>query len=187
MIGDYTDIESGKRNKGPELHRAIVHCKKEGAVLLIAKLDRLSRNVSFVFAFRDSGVAFVCADMPEANTLTIGMMATIAQHEREVISEKTKLALAELKKRGIVLGTPENLTPEATMKAAEARRQNARSDENNIRAAALAKSMRVSGQTWTAIAVALNTNGFHTRRGKKFGNVYKGLIRQRRSRHTVQF
>lgn len=65
------------------------HKRTKRAVLLIAKLDRLFRNVAFVFALRDSGVAFVCADMPEANTLTIGVMATMAQHEREVISDRT--------------------------------------------------------------------------------------------------
>ncbi len=168
VVGAYTDVESGKRNKRPELMRAIAHCKQEGAVLLIAKLDRLSRNVSFVFALRDSGVAFVCADMPEANTLTIGVMATMAQHEREVISERTRLALAELKKQGVILGTPENLRPEAITKGQQVRRQNARADENNIRAAALANSMRISGQTWTAIANALNSYGFRTRRDKEF-------------------
>ncbi|MFB9297002.1 recombinase family protein [Persicitalea jodogahamensis] len=168
VIGDYTDVESGKRNNRPELMKAIARCKKEGAVLLIAKLDRLSRNVAFVFALRDSGVPFICADMPEANTLTIGVMATMAQHEREVISERTKRALAELKKRGVVLGTPENLTPEAIAKGRDVRRHNARQDENNVRAAALANSMRISGQTWTAIANALNSYGFLTRRGKWF-------------------
>lgn len=168
VIGDYTDIESGKRNDRPELMKAIARCKIEGAVLLIAKLDRLTRNVAFIFTLRDSGVQFVCADMPEANTLTIGVMATMAQHEREVISDRTKKALAEKKKQGFVLGKPENLTPEAIEKGREVRQQNAREDENNIRAAALSNSMRVSGQTWTAIALALNVYGFRTRRGKEF-------------------
>ena len=135
--------------------------------MLIAKLDRLSRNVAFVFALRDSGVGFVCADMPEANTLTIGVMATMAQHEREVISERTKRALAELKKQDMVLGTPENLTLEAIEKGREVRRHNARRDENNTRASNLASSIRISGQTWTAIATALKDYGFLTWRGKK--------------------
>jgi DNA invertase Pin-like site-specific DNA recombinase len=168
VIGDYTDIESGKRNKRPELLKAIDHCKRGGAVLLIAKLDRLSRNAGFVFALRDSGVAFVCADMPEANTLTIGVMATMAQHEREMISERTRRALAELRKQGTELGSPQNLTPEAIDKGREVRRHNARTDKNNVRAAALAKSLRDAGQSWSAIAAALNANGFLTRRGKEF-------------------
>jgi len=82
IVDEYKDVESGKRNDRPELTKAIIMCKTQGAVLLIAKLDRLTRNVAFIFALRDSGVAFVCADMPEANTLTIGVMATMAQHER---------------------------------------------------------------------------------------------------------
>ena len=168
IVDEYKDTESGKRDDRPELMKAIGVCKTEGAVLLIAKLDRLTRNVAFIFALRDSGVAFVCADMPEANTLTIGVMATMAQYEREVISDRTKKALAEKKRLGFVLGRPENLTPEAIVKGSEVRQRNARADENNRRAAALANSMRASGQTWTAIANALNDYGFRTRRGKEF-------------------
>jgi len=137
-------------------------------VLQIAKLDRLTRNLAFIFALRDSGVAFVCADMPEANTLTIGVMATMAQHEREVISDRTKKALAEKKRLGFTLGRPENLTPEAIDEGRVVRQRNARADENNVRAAALANFMRDSGQTWTAIAMALNAYGFRARRGKEF-------------------
>lgn len=168
IIGEYKDVESGKRNDRPELIRAIATCKSEGAVLLIAKLDRLTRNVAFIFTLRDSGVSFVCADMPEANTLTIGVMATMAQHEREVISDRTKKALAEKKKLGFTLGSPENLTPEAIGSGRQVRQSNARSDENNRRAAALASSMRASGQSWTDIANALNGAGFRTRRGGEF-------------------
>ncbi len=137
-------------------------------MLLIAKLDRLTRNVAFIFTLRDSGAAFVCADMPEANTLTIGVMATMAQHEREVISDRTKKALAEKKKLGFTLGSPQNLTPQAIESGRLVRQQNARSDEHNRRAAALASAMRAAGQSWTAIAAALNDYGFRTRRGKEF-------------------
>ncbi len=145
IVDEYKDVESGKRNDRPEQTRAIAVCKTQGAVLLIAKLDRLTRNVAFIFALRDSGVAFVCADMPEANTLTIGAMATMAQHEREVISDRTKKALAEKKKMGFILGSPENLTLDAIESGRQVRQSNARADENNRRAAALANSMRISG------------------------------------------
>ena len=87
VLAEFTDVESGRRNDRPELMRAIARCKAEGAVLLIAKLDRLTRNVAFIFALRDSGAEFVCADMPEANTLTIGVMATMAQHDRAGVPE----------------------------------------------------------------------------------------------------
>lgn len=145
-------------------------------MLLIAKLDGLTRNVAFIFTLRDSGVAFVCADKPEANTLTIGVMATMAQHEKEVISDRTKKALAEKKRLGFVLGRPANLTPKAIDEGRRVRQRNARADENNRRVAALANSMRASGQTWTAIASALNGAGFRTRRGGEFRPVQVQLV-----------
>src|SRR6056297_1708444 len=90
----FTEIESGKNDDRQELRKAISRCKETGATLLIAKLDRLSRNASFIFTLRDelqqAGVDFIACDMPEANTLTIGIMATMAQHEREIISKRTK-------------------------------------------------------------------------------------------------
>ena len=168
IIGEFTDVESGKNNNRPELLRAIACCKEKGGILLIAKLDRLTRNVAFIFALRDSGAEFVCADMPEANTLTIGVMASMAQHEREVIGERTRKALAEKKRAGFMLGKPENLTAQAIEKGLAVRRQNARSHINNRRAAALAKALRGAGQSWSEVARMLNENGFHTRRGKSF-------------------
>jgi DNA invertase Pin-like site-specific DNA recombinase len=168
IVAEFTDIESGKKNNRPELLKAIALCKQKGAVLLIAKLDRLTRNVAFIFTLRDSGAEFVCADMPEANTLTIGVMATMAQYEREVIGDRTKKALAEKKKAGYVLGKPENLTPQAVEKGLAIRQQNAREHENNRRAAAFARSLRGAGESWSGIAATLNEHGFRTRRGKQF-------------------
>ena len=168
ITAEFTDVESGKKNNRPELLKAIAYCKEKGTVLLIAKLERLSRNVAFIFTLRDSSVEFVCADMPEANTLTIGVMATMAQHEREVIGERTRKALAEKKRQGFVLGTPRNLTPAAIFKSRQIRQVAARQDENNRRAATLARSLRQTGHSWTRIAQTLNDNGFRTRRGKAF-------------------
>ncbi|GAB3644139.1 recombinase family protein [Spirosoma arcticum] len=168
IIAEYTDVESGKKNNRPELLRAIACCKERGGVLLIAKLDRLTRNVAFIFTLRDSGAEFVCADMPEANTLTIGVMATMAQHEREVIGDRTRKALAEKKRAGFTLGKPENLTEVAVQKGLEVRQYNARSHENNRRAVALVKSLRGAGQSWSDVARTLNEHGFLTRRGKSF-------------------
>ena len=163
-----TDKESGKKNNRPELLKAIALCKEKGGILLIAKLDRLTRNVAFIFTLRDSGAEFVCADMPEANTLTIGVMATMAQHEREVIGDRTRKALAEKKRAGYVLGKPENLTAAATQKGLAIRQQNAREHENNRRAAAFARSLRGAGENWSRIAATLNEHGFRTRKGKQF-------------------
>ncbi|GAB3900781.1 recombinase family protein [Spirosoma agri] len=111
IVAEYTEVESGKNNQRVQLTAAIDRAKKEGAVLVIAKLDRLSRNASFIFTLRDSGVNFQCVDMPDANTLTIGIFATLAQHERELISSRTKAALQAKIAKGAILGKPENLTP----------------------------------------------------------------------------
>ena len=111
LLAEYVEIESGKKNQRPQLLAAIDAARAVGATLLIAKLDRLSRNAGFIFALRDSGVAFTCCDMPDANTLTVGLFAVIAQHEREMISKRTIDALTAKKARGAVLGTPANMTP----------------------------------------------------------------------------
>lgn len=106
LVAEYTEVESGKLNSRPELNRALKQCKLTGAKLVIAKLDRLSRNAAFLLTLRDSGVDFVAADMPDANALTVGIMALMAQHEREMISKRTKEALAIAKARGVKLGNP---------------------------------------------------------------------------------
>ncbi|RZJ94219.1 MAG: recombinase family protein, partial [Hymenobacter sp.] len=107
---EFVEVESGKKNHRPQLLAAIAEARRTGATLLIAKLDRLSRNAGFIFALRDSGVDFVCCDMPDANTLTVGLFAVIAQHERETISKRTKDALTAKKARGAQLGSPQNFT-----------------------------------------------------------------------------
>lgn len=106
VVGSYTEIESGTQNARPQLLAALKQCRLTGATLLIAKLDRLSRNAGFLLTLRDGGVKLVAADMPEANELLVGVMALIAQHEREAISKRTKEALAAAKARGQVLGNP---------------------------------------------------------------------------------
>ena len=113
IVKEYVEVESGKRNNRIQLQAAIDHAKRIRGTLLIAKLDRLSRNAGFIFALRDSGVDFVCADMPDANTLTIGIFAVLAQHERELISSRTRAAQQAKKAQGHRLGKPENLTDEA--------------------------------------------------------------------------
>ena len=106
LVGEFVEVESGKKSDRPELTRAIDACRKHKARLVIAKLDRLSRNLAFVATLMDSGVEFVAVDNPHANKLTIHILAAVAEHEREAISERTKAALAAAKARGKRLGTP---------------------------------------------------------------------------------
>ena len=110
LLEEITEIESGKRNDRPELRRAICRAKVSGARLIIAKLDRLSRNASFLLPLRDSGVQFIAADLPNADETVVGIMAVIAQREREMIAQRTRDALAVARKRlaeqGRSLGNP---------------------------------------------------------------------------------
>jgi DNA invertase Pin-like site-specific DNA recombinase len=100
LVGEYVEIESGKRNDRPKLALALAHAKATGAILIVAKLDRLARNVAFIAALMDSEVDFVAADMPLANRLTVHVLAAVAEHEAAMISARTKAALAAAKARG---------------------------------------------------------------------------------------
>ena len=106
LLNIFVEVESGNNNERPQLAKALHLAKVTGATLVIAKLDRLSRNASFLLALRDSGVDFIATDLPDANRLTVGIMALIAEQEREAISKRTKDALQEAKKRGQKLGNP---------------------------------------------------------------------------------
>lgn len=168
LLTEYVEVESGKQNQRPQLLAAMAEARRVGSTLLIAKLDRLSRNASFILALRDSGVDFVCCDMPDANTLTVGLFAVLAQHERETISKRTKDALAAKKARGAKLGNPQNMTPAITQQGQAAMQRNARAHPANRQAAQLAGLLRAKQQTLWEIAAALNTAGYRTRRGKAF-------------------
>lgn len=107
LLAEFTETESGKRaDNRPQLQAALAECRHAHAVLLIARLDRLSRNVAFIAALMESGVEFVACDMPQASRLTIHILAAVAEHEREMISARTKAALAAAKAKGTVLGNP---------------------------------------------------------------------------------
>jgi len=106
LTGSFEEVESGANNKRPQLTAAIQLAKAKKAVLVIAKLDRLSRNAAFLLQLQDSGVDFVACDMPNADKLSIGIIALLAQRERQLISERTKAGLAVAKQRGVTLGNP---------------------------------------------------------------------------------
>ncbi|AUD06511.1 recombinase family protein [Spirosoma pollinicola] len=168
VLAEFTEVESGKNNQRLQLAAAIDRAKKERAVLVIAKLDRLSRNASFIFTLRDSDVNFQCVDIPDANTLTIGIFATLAQHERELISSRTKSALAAKIAQGARLGKPENLTAQGQQKGGETTRRNALANPDNRRASSVAEMMHKAGKTYAQIAEHLNRTGFQTVRGGTF-------------------
>jgi len=113
LIGEFIDVESGKNNDRPELAKALKDCQLTGATLLVAKLDRLSRDIHFITSLEKAGIEFTVCDFPTANRFTIHIFAALAQYERELISQRTKAALAAKKARGAELGKPENLTREA--------------------------------------------------------------------------
>ena len=104
LIEEVVEVESGKKNKRPKLNEAIELCKASGATLVVAKIDRLTRDAAFLLNLKDAGIDFIAADMPEANRLTIGIMALVAEQEREAISKRTKEALAAAKVRGVQVG-----------------------------------------------------------------------------------
>jgi DNA invertase Pin-like site-specific DNA recombinase len=106
ILADFTEQESGKRDDRPQLATALHRARVTGATLVVAKLDRLSRNVAFLAALQDSGAKFVAADMPEANELTVHIMAAVAQAERKAIGTRTREALAAAKAQGRRLGNP---------------------------------------------------------------------------------
>ena len=168
LLSEYVEVESGKNNQRPQLLAATAEARRVGATLLIAKLDRLSRNAGFIFTLRDAGIDFVCCDMLDANTLTVGLFAVLAQHERETISRRTKDALQAKKARGAKLGTPTNLTDEARASGRAAMQANARDHQANRQAARLAGLLRAQGHSLPQIAAELTAADYRTRRGGAF-------------------
>jgi len=169
-LASFTEVESGKINERPQLQAALLRCRQTGATLLVAKLDRLSRNASFLLSLRDSGAKFQALDIPEANTLTLGILAVLAQHEREIISARTRAALAARKARGLPLGNPRDLSPYAARASAlgcavKSARARARAKEISPQIAAA----RVEGCTsLRSIATYLNGLEITTPRGKRW-------------------
>ena len=173
MIDYIEEHESGKNDSRIGLEKAIQLCEATGSVLLLHKLCRLSRSVAFLFHLRDrltaSNIEIKVLDMPSFSTLNLGIWATMVQSEREAISSRTRLALAERKKQGIVLGKPENLTAEAQQRGVVSIKANARSNDNNRQATAIIISCVDSkGMNYTHTANYLNSLNFKTRTGKSF-------------------
>jgi DNA invertase Pin-like site-specific DNA recombinase len=109
-LAAFIEVESGRKNDRPKLQAAILRCKQSNATLLVAKLDRLSRNAAFLMNLRDSGVQFEAIDIQGANSMTVGVLALVAQHEAEAISARTKAALAARRARGLPMGNPRDMS-----------------------------------------------------------------------------
>lgn len=163
IIHSFTEIESGKVDDRPQLMAAIAMCKATGASLLIAKIDRLSRQAAFLLTLRDSGVQIVAADMPHAGTLEFGIRAVVAQHEREEISRRTKAALQAAKARGVKLGTHDQAGLSAAGCAAVA--SNAQAFAERVYPAIQDIMARSGSTTLRDIAAALTARGVKTARG----------------------
>jgi DNA invertase Pin-like site-specific DNA recombinase len=169
LVEEYTEVKSGKRNDRPQLEKALRKCKLTGFTLLIAKLDRLSRNASFLLSIRDSYIKFVAADMPEANNLTIGLMACLAEYESELISKRTKAALKVAKSRGTVLGNPRLDEVRCTdVTAAQTARLEKAKERNTEILEVIGEIQKDTDDKLSlrAIANRLNAAGYTTARGK---------------------
>lgn len=168
IVAEFTEVESGKNAARPELAKAIAAARLHGARLIVAKLDRLARDAAFLLSLRDSGVDFIAADMPDANRLTVGILAMVAEAEREAISERTKAALAAAKERGVKLGNPEHLTDADRAKGREVSREirSARADQRALDLAPIIDEIREEGaSSLREIAAALDDRGIPTARG----------------------
>lgn len=168
ILKEYVEVESGGKNNRVQLAAAIEEAKRTSSTLIIAKLDRLSRNAAFILALRDSGVQFQAADLPSANALTVGIFALIAEHERDLIARRTKDALNAKRLRGEALGTVRNLTDEGRKKGMAQRIANAKDNTANKQAKEIIDLHLAKGLSLTTIAARLNSAGFRTRRGCQF-------------------
>ena len=178
VVAEYVEVESGKRSDRPQLAAASQHCRASRATLVVAKLDRLARNVAFLSALMESGLEFVALDNLHANKFTLHVLAAVAEQEARATSERTKVALAAAKRRGVKLGSArpghwkgrEDRRTEGLKKgikaAAEQRVSAART--HNAMAVKVALQLRDQGHSWQEVATELNARGLVTRRGNKW-------------------
>jgi len=169
LVAEIQEVESGKRNDRPKLAEALRLCRLHGATLIIAKLDRLARNVAFVSALMESGVEFVAVDFPQANRLTIHILAAVAEHEAEMISVRTKAALKAAQARGTKLGGYRGYKADDAARAAASAARTAKADATAADLAPIIADLRSSGTTsFGGIAAALNDKGIPTAKGGKW-------------------
>jgi DNA invertase Pin-like site-specific DNA recombinase len=169
LLAEFTDVETGKNDNRPQLLKAIELAKQTNSILVIAKLDRLSRNLTFISTLMDAKIKFLCCDMPDANELTIHIFAALAQWERVRIADRTRTALQALKARGKKLGKPENFTEEVRKMGPARLKQIAIENPNNQKAKKVINLLNRNGRNLREIAIELNEAGFRTSKGSQFG------------------
>ena len=170
-IAEFVETESGKKTDRPKLAEALELCRKTKSTLIVAKLDRLSRNVAFTSKLLESDVEIKFCDFPEANRLVLHIIASIAEYEAGLISTRTKQALKAKKARGVSLGKPENLVNnlgKAITKSNLTNRQKALDNDNNRRAIAMLKVLVTQDLSLSEMAKRLNEERFVTSQGKQF-------------------
>ena len=168
LLDEYVEVESGKKNDRPELQKAISRCKMSRATLIIAKLDRLSRNLAFIANLMDAGIDFVACDNPYANKLTIHILAAIAEHEREMISRRTREALAAAKAKGIKLGGYRGTTVTDKIRQDALLARRAKSKEYSANVIPMIQEHLGIGYSLNATARILNQQRIVTVRGGKW-------------------
>lgn len=172
LVKEFVEVESGKRIDRPKLDEAIKACRIYDAKLVIAKLDRLSRDAHFLLGLEKAGIDFVAADMPNANRLTVGIMAMVAEEERRMISKRTKDALAAAKRRGTKLGGDRGVVPSKKARELAAETLQARANARASDLAPVIRELQAAGKTTLrAIAEGLNEAGILTQRKSKWSAV----------------
>lgn len=185
VVRVYTEVESGRKSDRPELAKALAHAKRSRATLVVAKLDRLARNVAFLSRLMEAKADFVACDNPAANKLTLHILAAVAEAEAEASSSRTKAALAAYKARGGKLGGAlkqcRNLTQAARERGAQAAAVaiRAKADEAYSDLAPIVGELRSKGLTLAGIAEELNRQGHTTRKGKPWNHVQIRRVLQR--------
>ena len=181
-ISEYVEVESGRKSDRPKLKEALSQCRKEGATLIVAKLDRLARSVSFLSSLLESDVEIVFCDFPQANKMVLHIISAISQYEAELTAARTKAALQAKKARGFRLGNPEHLLDkheEAIQNSIKTCKAKADSNPNNKRAIALLRTLVKDEHTYQEMAEILNREGFVSSHGCSFtkSTVYKLIKR----------
>jgi len=184
IVKEYTEVESGRKADRPELKKALAHARRSQAIMCVAKLDRLSRNVCFLSTLMDSSVDFVACDNPNANRLTVHILVAVAEDEARRISERTRAALAAYIARGGRLGNPSNLTAAHMAKGRKIGVASIKEKANEAYADLypILAEKRAAGMTLQAIADDLNAEGYVTRRGKTWTPMQVKLVLDRWAR-----